>query len=123
MLIHLGQPRRSIAIDYRERAPAAIAPDTYERLGNPTASQRGGYAVGVPGTVAGLLLALEEFGTLDRATVMAPAIRAAEEGFASTATTCWRRRRLARGSRRTPRHGGRNTRSSGSASSLAARSR
>jgi gamma-glutamyltranspeptidase/glutathione hydrolase len=68
-------------IDYRERAPAAVTPDYYERLDDPQASLFTGHAVGVPGTVAGLLLALERFGKLDRATVMAPAIRLAEEGY------------------------------------------
>jgi gamma-glutamyltranspeptidase/glutathione hydrolase len=37
--------------------------------------------VAVPGDVAGLLTALERFGRLDRATVMAPAIRLAEQGY------------------------------------------
>jgi gamma-glutamyltranspeptidase/glutathione hydrolase len=37
--------------------------------------------VGVPGNVAGLLLAQERFGRLTRAQVMAPAIALAEEGF------------------------------------------
>lgn len=37
--------------------------------------------VAIPGMVAGLLEALEKYGTLDRQTVMEPAIRLAEEGF------------------------------------------
>ena len=41
--------------------------------------------IGVPGTVAGLLYALEQFGTLDRETVLAPAIRAAQEGYLADA--------------------------------------
>ena len=47
-------------------------------------SRRGYLASGVPGTVHGLLTALDEHGTLDRATVMAPAIRLARNGFRLT---------------------------------------
>src|SRR5688500_17654739 len=72
---------QSVALNYRETAPAAVGADFYEKHSDPKASTRGGGAVGVPGTVAGLLYALDHFGTLDRATVLAPAIRAAEEGF------------------------------------------
>ncbi len=70
------------AICYRETAPSAAVPTVYEGISNPRASLDGGTACGVPGTVAGLLYALEHYGTLDRAVVMAPAIRAAREGFA-----------------------------------------
>jgi gamma-glutamyltranspeptidase/glutathione hydrolase len=66
---------------YREKAPGAVSADYFERLESATASRWSGHAVGVPGTVAGLLTALERYGTLDRQTVMAPAIRLAEEGF------------------------------------------
>lgn len=69
------------AINYRETTPAAVGPDFYEALADPDASTKGATAAAVPGTVAGLLYALEKYGTLDRATVLAPAIRAAEEGF------------------------------------------
>ena len=69
------------ALNYRETTPAAMGPDFFESIDDAEASTRGGKASGVPGTVAGLLYALERYGTLDRATVLAPAIRAAEAGF------------------------------------------
>lgn len=76
------------AINYRETAPAAITPDYFAKLEGDAAeiaSSIGGKAVAVPGTVAGLLAALERFGTLERAAVLAPAIRLANEGFAADA--------------------------------------
>jgi len=86
MVIHLpADPTHgevTTAINYRETAPAAVGPDYYSRDGAPeNASTRGGTAVGVPGTVAGLLHALDAYGTLDRETVLAPAIHAAEAGW------------------------------------------
>lgn len=85
MVIHLeDDPRHgtiNVAVNYRETCPAGIGPDTYAHWADPEASRFGGRAVGVPGTVAGLLYALEHFGTLDRDVVFAPAIRLAEEGF------------------------------------------
>ena len=74
----------AIALDYRETCPAAVGPDYFENLPE-TDSQLGVHAAAVPGTVAGLLYALENYGTLDRATVLAPAIKAAREGFAADA--------------------------------------
>lgn len=72
-------------LNYRETTPAAVDEDFYEKLTDADASTRGGTSVAIPGTVAGLLLALEKYGTLDRATVMAPAIRAADQGFVADA--------------------------------------
>ena len=89
MLIHVpgegGDPPLQVAINYRETAPAAVDRDYYARLGEPTAAHSGPRSVGVPGTVAGLLWALEHYGTLDRGTVLGPAIRAAELGFVADA--------------------------------------
>lgn len=76
--------RRSVALDYREACPGAVGPNYFETLPEES-SQLGVHASGVPGTVAGLLSALKIFGTLDRATVMAPAIKAARDGFAADA--------------------------------------
>lgn len=87
MLVHLAEEDRTIAIDYREKAPAAATADMYLNLDgsvNPNLSRFTRLAAGVPGTVAGLLMALERYGTMDRAAVMAPAIRLAEEGFPVT---------------------------------------
>lgn len=64
-----------VGIDGTTQAPATYDPDTAPQAGY-------GYpTVGVPGVPAALLKALEEHGSLDRATVMAPAIELAEGGF------------------------------------------
>jgi gamma-glutamyltranspeptidase/glutathione hydrolase len=81
----IRQPDGSVTtIDHREDAPSGATQDVFlDDDGNAvrSRSRRGYLASGVPGTVAGLLKALEEHGTLDRETVMAPAIRLAREGF------------------------------------------
>lgn len=74
---------QNVALNYREMCPWGIGPDFYETESGPYASTRGGKSVAIPGTVAGLLTALDKYGTLDRKTILAPAIRAAEEGFAA----------------------------------------
>jgi gamma-glutamyltranspeptidase/glutathione hydrolase len=91
MLVHLpardGEPARTIALDHRETAPAAMGPEYFLNLrdaGRPAdVSRVGVHAAGVPGTVAGLLEAHERFGRLPRAKVMAPAIAIAREGWAA----------------------------------------
>lgn len=69
------------AINYRETAPSGITPKVFETIADADAPTHGGRSVCVPGHVAGMLLALEKYGTMDRATVLAPAIRLAREGF------------------------------------------
>ncbi len=71
------------AIDYREMAPAAATRDMYLDLdGDPTdLSWTGHLAVGVPGSVAGMLEAQARFGRLSRQEVMAAAIALARDGF------------------------------------------
>ncbi len=72
-------------IDYREKAPAASTRNMYlDSNGNymPEKSQFGHLSSGVPGSVAGMLYALDKFGTMSRDAVIDPAIELAENGFA-----------------------------------------
>ncbi|MEP7326748.1 MAG: gamma-glutamyltransferase, partial [Gemmatimonadota bacterium] len=73
----------TFALDYREMAPARGSRDMYLDLaGNPSdLSLDGALAAGVPGAVAGMIEAHRRFGKLPLATVMAPAIRLAQQGF------------------------------------------
>ena len=72
------------AIDYRETAPAAATETMFQDQDGNVVSERSRFshkAAGVPGTVAGLALALERHGTLSLSQALAPAIRLAREGF------------------------------------------
>ncbi|MGD8727289.1 MAG: gamma-glutamyltransferase, partial [Gemmatimonadales bacterium] len=71
------------ALDYRETAPGRATRDMYlDSAGQLTDKSRIGHlAVGVPGSVAGLVEAQRKFGTLSLGEVMAPAIRLARDGF------------------------------------------
>ena len=79
--MHNGQAH---FIDYREKAPAAATADMYldEQKNVIRGASTVGYrAIGVPGTVAGLVYAEKKYGRLTLAQVMAPAIRLARDGF------------------------------------------
>ena len=74
-------------LDFREKAPKAASRDMYlDAQGNvvPKASLIGYKAVGVPGSVAGLVYAQLHWGKLSLRTVMQPAIRLAREGVVLT---------------------------------------
>ncbi len=64
------------ALDYREMAPLAASRDMYlDSTGNPSdRSLTGHLAPGVPGSVAGMHAAWKRFGTLQWATLLAPAV-------------------------------------------------
>ena len=71
-------------LDYRERAPAVATAGMYlDAQGSVVAglSTTGYKAIGVPGTVAGLVYAEKTYGRLTLAQVMAPAIRLASQGY------------------------------------------
>jgi gamma-glutamyltranspeptidase / glutathione hydrolase len=73
-------------IDFREKAPAAATPNMYlDSQGEVTDDTWLGYrAIGVPGSVAGLVYAETTFGKLTLAQVIAPAIKLARDGYALT---------------------------------------
>jgi gamma-glutamyltranspeptidase/glutathione hydrolase len=88
MMVHDAETGETRAIDYREMAPASATRDMYlDADGNAdsTLSRFHGLAVGVPGTVAGMQLALETYGTMTLEQAAAPAIRLAEDGILVTA--------------------------------------
>lgn len=87
LLVHLAERGETIALDYREMAPAAAHRDLFLDAEGEVDQQKAQFShlsSGVPGTVAGLAMALERWGTMSLAQVLAPAIRLAEEGFVVT---------------------------------------
>ncbi len=87
MLVHLAKENKTIAIDYREMAPSKAHRDIFlDDKGNVVnkLSREHGLAVGVPGTVMGMELALSKYGTMKREQVIAPAIKLARDGISVT---------------------------------------
>ena len=71
-------------IDYRETAPAAAHRDMYlDDKGDviDNMSVYGIHASGVPGSVAGMWLAHQKYGSLEWKTLLEPAVKLAEQGF------------------------------------------
>lgn len=86
MVIHL-KDGNSTTIDFRETAPGLAFKDMYiDSSGKfqPKLSQEGATSAGVPGSVAGLIYALEKYGTMKLEDVIQPAINLAEDGFPLT---------------------------------------
>jgi gamma-glutamyltranspeptidase/glutathione hydrolase len=86
MVIHLAERNEDIAIDYREMAPAATTRDIFlgsDGKPDSTKSRDSALGIGVPGTVAGLSLALEKYGSgkFTLAQLLQPAIDLASDGF------------------------------------------
>ena len=86
MLIHRADRNQTIAIDYRETAPAATTKEVFldaNGEADPFKSRYSGLAIGVPGTVAGLELAWRKYGSgkFSFADLVAPAIALAHQGL------------------------------------------
>lgn len=83
MVIRDARTKRTLALDYRETAPAATAASQYDENGAYVAakSRRGALAIGVPGEIAGLAAAHARFGRLPWRDVVEPALRLARDGF------------------------------------------
>ncbi len=84
MLIRMADGQTHF-VDYREKAPARATGNMYlDAQGNviPNASLVGYKAIGVPGSVAGMVFAEEKYGKLGLQRVISPAIHLARDGFA-----------------------------------------
>ena len=111
MVIHLAKDNRDTAIDYRETAPAAASSTMFlDAQGNadPAKSRDSALSVGIPGTVAGLAMAHEKYGSgkFTLADLIAPAIYLAQNGFQvedDTADCCRSRASALRAGRRRSR--------------------
>lgn len=89
MLVYLAEEKKTIALDFREMAPALATRDMYLNAQGDVDNEIAQYSrasAGVPGTVMGLLEALDTYGTMTRRQVMGPAIRLASEGFVASHT-------------------------------------
>jgi len=96
MLVHLATSGRTLVIDYAMDCPLGATADAYDledaaggnRFGwrkvRDDANVLGYRAAAIPGTVAGLALALDQFGTIPLAEALAPAIGFADDGFEIT---------------------------------------
>jgi len=89
MVIHSAERNEDVAIDYRETAPQAATRDMYlgpDGKPDTDKSRNSALGIGVPGTVAGLALALEKYGSgnFTLAQIIKPAIELARNGFVVT---------------------------------------
>ncbi len=87
MIVHLADKNKTLAIDYREKSPLDSSRDMFLNEEGDVDSQLSRFhplAVGVPGTVAGMALALKEYGTMSLADAIRPAIALARDGIVMT---------------------------------------
>jgi len=87
MLVHIADEQRTLAIDFRETAPALSSPDMF--FGSDGEVDNAEYrsthkSSAIPGTIAGLDHILRRYGTMEWADLVEPALRLAREGFPVT---------------------------------------
>jgi gamma-glutamyltranspeptidase/glutathione hydrolase len=82
-VIYIAKEKKVYALDFRERAPAAIQPELYLKDGkaDPALSTRAGLAVAVPGEVRGLGEMVRRWGARPFQKCVEPALRLAKDGF------------------------------------------
>jgi gamma-glutamyltranspeptidase/glutathione hydrolase len=93
MLVHLARKGETLALNFNGLAPLAGHETLYKVVGGVSdglfswprtensANEYGHRSVAVPGSLAGLRLALERYGTMELRDVLAPAIALARDGF------------------------------------------
>ena len=85
MLVHIAELDKTIAIDFRETAPASADRDMFfDANGNVVLDETYRFShksSAVPGSVAGLAHIVQEYGTMSLAEVLEPAIRLARDGI------------------------------------------
>ncbi len=89
MMVHDARSGKDIALDFREVAPKGASRNMYLDAAGKVIDGKSlytHYAVGVPGTVAGMTHALSRWGSMPLARVMAPAIALADKGYPVSVT-------------------------------------
>jgi gamma-glutamyltranspeptidase / glutathione hydrolase len=93
MLVHMAERGESLMLDYRENSPAGAPADLFnlDADGEVTGDENhmGVKAPAVPGTFAGMAMALEKFGTMTLAQVAKHAVAYGRDGFAVTPFLGW----------------------------------
>ncbi len=83
-MLYMDTGGKATTFDFREKAPMGATADMFlDSVGGikDRSNHEGGLSVGVPGTVAGLLLARERLGSKPLSRLIQPAIELAENGF------------------------------------------
>ena len=84
MLIHIASENRTVALDFRETAPSGASKNMFLNANGNVDTTKSRFSIqasGTPGSVHGLLTALETYGTQSRKQVISPAIKLAKKGF------------------------------------------